>query len=1478
MSKFLDAIGGAFSTDGFVPRRNCGLWPDWLVWEHVAGNTIICLAYFAMPIVIWRLGYRRLEWKPFRGIMRAFAGFFLLCGLGHFFDLLAFFVPLYRLSGHVLVATGLVSIWAVWSIRRVWPAIMALKNPSQLEQIIAERTEELARANAELRESDARMRGVVDAAVDGILTIDERGTIESLNQAALRTFGYSADELLGRNISVLMPSPYRDEHDRYLANYLRTGQRKIIGIGREVVGRRKDGSTFPADLSVSAVPLGHRRIFTGIIRDITQRKQAEESLRESERLYRAIGESIPYGVWTCDTEGRNKYASESFLRLVGMTQEQFSRFGWKDVLHPDDAEKAITAWRECVRIEGIWDFEHRVLGTDGQWHPILARGVPVRDEQGRITCWAGIDLDISRLKKAEEALRKSEERQRRALSSARIGHWEWEIQADRITYLDSLPILYGRPDDRPFADFPEFLTIVHPDDRDSVRLAAERAFSAGIPYQVDYRVIWSDGSIRWLAGRGGTFFDSEGTPIRMVGVNLDITDRKDAEAQVRLLNENLERRVEERTAELAAANEALREGERRFRAIFDAAFQFIGLLGPDGIVLEANQTALDFGGLARADVVGRPFWETRWWTWDVAAQERLRAAVAEAARGQFVRYEAEVRGAGETRDTIDFSLKPVTDEAGRVVLMIPEGRIITEQKRAAEALRLSEERFRGAFDAAAIGIAIVSPEGRFLKVNDSLCSIVGYHKDEFLGMTFRDITHRDDVKAHIPLARRLISAEIQSYQLEKRYIHKDGHVVWIVKSVSLVRDADGRPVHFVAQIVDITARKQVEEDLRRARDQAMAATRAKGDFLANMSHEIRTPMNGVIGMTDLLLNTPLDNLQRNYAETIRSSGEALLTVINDILDFSKIEAGKLTLEETDFDLGTLVDGVTDLLAPRADQKGLKFQCRFDPSIPARLTGDPVRIRQVLTNLVGNAVKFTDMGEVSLEACVKDRGEHVSTIKFLIRDTGIGIPEDCQADVFGSFTQVEAGSSRKYGGTGLGLTICRKLVTLMGGTIGLESCPGKGSTFWFELTFGVPRPGTDMSAYHIQGLRVIVVADDESDRTNILEGLLSWRCRPEVVGSSGEALVKLFAAREDDPFGLVLISDHLTGMDARELATAIKAVPRFASVPIVLMTTTGSVFADERRETELFVARLMKPLRRSHLYNTLSRAVAPTSRGGSSPTAADREAGRPIGARILLAEDNDVNRVVAASMAERLGCHVDAVRNGREALDVFDVERHDLILMDVQMPEMDGLTATTVIRGREKASGRHIPIIAMTAHAMRGDREKCLAAGMDDYLAKPLRPGPFREALLAWAGEASGSPSPAEAPPLAERILFKPDLLKKSCAGDPRIIREVLALMLKDVPARLDRLEEMVRAGDFTGIAWEAHGLKGTFLTVGAEPSAVVCQELIASARGGDASVVAAAYGLLREQWARLSEETIAHLRTLEANAAPTARGAGSEIS
>ncbi len=762
-------------------------------------------------------------------------------------------------------------------------------------------------------------------------------------------------------------------------------------------------------------------------------------------------------------------------RIFGYTAAEVVDRPMRLLLPPDRQEEEEIILERLTRGESLDHFETIRLSKDGRPIDVSLTLSPIKDRSGRIVDISSIARDITERKRAEVALRRSEEQFR--LLAESIPQLAWMTRPDgHIFWYNRRWYDYTGTTSEEMEGW-GWQSVHDPEVLPDVLERWNRSIAEGKPFEMVFPIRGADGRFRKFLTRVVPSGDAEGRVLGWFGTNTDIDEQKraeealrESEAQVRRLNENLEHKVRVRTTELAEASESLRETERRFQAIFNSTFQLMGLLTPDGTLIEVNKTALDSAGVTREDVLGLPVWETLWHSQTEESRDRVRRAVAEASAGGFVRYEETVPGRDGEVVTVDFSLKPIQDESGKVVLLLAEGRPITEQKKSDEELRLSEERFRGAFDVSAIGMALVAPDGRWLRVNRSLFKIVGYSEDELLGMTFQQITHPADIETDLASLRRLLDGEITSYQMEKRYIHKEGHIVWIRLSASLVRDAAGRPLHCVAQIEDITARKRFEEDLRIARDEALDATRAKGDFLANMSHEIRTPMNGVVGMTELLLDTQLDDLQRSYTEAIRSSGEALLDGHQRHPRLLE-DRGRKAHPGVDRVRSPHADGRGGRPArPRRRRKNLKIHCRLSREVPRRLVGDPVRIRQVLTNLAGNAVKFTERGEVDLEAHVLvDEGDGV-TLRILVRDTGIGIPADRQADIFESFTQIEGGNSRRHGGTGLGLAICRSLVALMGGRIGLDSRPGEGSTFWFEVAFAKGYGEADPPATRLQGLR------------------------------------------------------------------------------------------------------------------------------------------------------------------------------------------------------------------------------------------------------------------------------------------------------------------------------------------------------------------------------------------------------------------------
>ncbi len=657
---------------------------------------------------------------------------------------------------------------------------------------------------------------------------------------------------------------------------------------------------------------------------------------------------------------------------------------------------------------------------------------------------------------------------------------------------------------------------------------------------------------------------------------------------------------------------------------------------------------------------------------------------------------------------------------------------------------------------------------------------------------------------------------------------------------------------------------------RRANEAAEAASRAKGEFLANMSHEIRTPMGGVIGMLELLLGTPLDETQRDYALTARNNADGLLRILNDILDLTKIEAGKLVAETVEFNLRNVLEEVVDLFAAQAHQKGLQIACCVPADVPERVVGDPVRVRQVLVNLVGNAVKFTDRGEVTLEAELLDETDAGARLCLAVRDTGIGIPRDRQAAIFESFTQADGGVTRRHGGTGLGLTICRHLAHLMGGRIALESEPWAGSLFRLELT--LPRhPEAVMGSRPpaaLDGLRVLVVDPNATGRRALGELLRAWSCRPELASSVAWALDLVRSAAPADPFGLVLVDAAISAEDRRRLLGMVRADPRIAAIPRLLLcaprTPTGG--DEDEKWAAHFDASLNKPVRRSSLLNTIVRAL---DRHEDDPLPRPIAPAAPpqFPLRVLVAEDYEINRKVVMKMLGLMGCRADAVVNGLEAVEAVQRADYDVVLMDLQMPEMDGLAATAEIRRHEAARGRHTPILAYTAHAMEEDRRRCLEAGMDGYLVKPVRQRDLYEVLAKWSsGDPGRACTTAEGPQRSGATTTAAAMgprfaeLYETYGGDTEFVRELLTSFLVAAPAAVAGIGEGLAAGDASRAATAAHGLKGISLTIGAEALADSCRALVVAGRRGDLPAAHAAFAEAHRHWTDLKPALEHHLR------------------
>ena len=748
-------------------------------------------------------------------------------------------------------------------------------------------------------------------------------------------------------------------------------------------------------------------------------------------------------------------------------------------------------------------------------------------------------------------------------------------------------------------------------------------------------------------------------------------------------------------------------------------------------------------------------------------------------------------------------------------------------------------------------LCVAGFDGYFLRLNPAWTHVCGFSESELRAAPFLDFVHPDD-RADTVAAMSQLTTGARVINFENRYRTRDGSYRWLEWNSS--PSVDQGVVYAAAR--DVTDRKRAEEELKRsaenltqlvrelevAREKAEAAAIAKGEFLANMSHEIRTPMNAIIGMTSLALQTTLAPRQREYIRTANESAEALLIVLNDILDVSKIEAGRLALDRIPFSLRDTVEEAVRLFGPRAHEKRLELACHVRPDVPESVVGDPGRLRQVLINLVGNAVKFTDRGDVVVEVGLDSLTADEAVLRFTVSDTGIGIPKNKQWQIFGAFVQADTSTTRRFGGTGLGLTISAHLVELMGGRIWVTSEEGQGSQFRFVARFGVAadRPQA-RPASSLQDLHVLVVDDNATNRAILQELLGSWRMKAVPADSAAAALAEMRnAAAEQHPFQLVLTDVMMPEVDGFTLAREIGADPNLSSTKVIMLTSAGAPEPPGSVD-QTVVSQLTKPVKQSDLMDAILNAFAREGVDRLTATEPSRTPPPRTGhLRVLLADDNPTNQKVVELLLEQHRHRVTTVGNGREAVAMSAEQPFDLVLMDVQMPEMGGLEATAAIRARERETGVHTPIIAMTAHAMSGDRERCLEAGMDAYVSKPLRPADLMaaiDAVLTVGAEEPTQPPAAAAPDQAAAI--DESQLLDDFGHNAKLLAQVIDVFLADLPKRVAQIQEARAVADADALAAAAHALKGSvgLFSRGAVFEAV--RALERSARSGDSSAFAA---------------------------------------
>jgi two-component system, sensor histidine kinase and response regulator len=923
-----------------------------------------------------------------------------------------------------------------------------------------------------------------------------------------------------------------------------------------------------------------------------------------------------------------------------------------------------------------------------------------------------LDQQRETSRQSEEELRLANARLELAVRGSAVGVWDLDLpngDYDRrrrqyVNVWEQLGYEAGPP-----VGVESAMDVADPDDRARLEEAVRR-YLAGetTEFETEIRLRHKDGSYRTMLSRGAAARDAAGKTLRFVGVLIDITELRRAEG-------------------------ALRASEERFRVVVEAAPNGMVMVGPDGRIVLANVQMKKLFGYEADELIGESV--------ERLVPERFRDGHP-ALRGRFFAA-PEARGMGAGRDLfgcrkdgsefpVEIGLNPIRMGDGLFVLASVID--VTERKRAEEVLRESEQRWRLILDNAHDAFVAMSADGRIAEWNRHAEITFGWPRAEVVGRVLSEtIIPPQFREAHQRgLARFLATGEgpLLNRVLEVPALRRDGREFPAEISIAPVRV--GEQCLFAAFIRDVTERKRAEEQLRRAKEAAEAANRAKDEFLANVSHEIRTPMNAILGMTELALDTPLTEDQRQCLRTVKSAADNLLGIINDLLDFAKIEAGKLELNCADFSLRTVVGDTLRALAVRAHSKGLELIYDVQPEVPDALVADAGRLRQVLLNLVGNAIKFTEEGEVvvRVEAAGDPAPEGEVALRFTVRDTGIGIPPDKQEAIFRAFEQEDTSTTRKYGGTGLGLTIASQLVALMGGEIRVDSAPGRGSTFAFTARFGLQPHPTEPAAAPppvlLRNLPVLIVDDNATNRHILQQWFRAWQMEAEAVGDAASAMDALWhRAANGRPFALVLLDARMPDQDGLTVAALIRERAELAATRLILLAS-GDRPGNLARLRELRIdAHLLKPVPQEELLETIYRVVSRPP--GNGLTTARRAPGQQPAAgagtapllHILVAEDNEFSARLLNQLLGRRGHRVRLASNGPEALALAEEGGFDVLLLDIHMPGLDGFRVVGAIRERERAAGGHLPVIALTARSRKEDRERCLAAGMDDFLTKPV---------------------------------------------------------------------------------------------------------------------------------------------------------------
>jgi PAS domain S-box-containing protein len=1020
-----------------------------------------------------------------------------------------------------------------------------------------------------------------------------------------------------------------------------------------------------------------------------------------------------------------------------------------------------------------------------------------------------VGTQVDELRRAKEKVSQIERERELALSAAGVGVWRGDIASNTWTMDARARTILGLPEGDAL-DADAWIRALHPEDRDRAVARFGEVMKTPGNYQLEYRVVWPNGQVRHILDRGMSSGPEGGTPTRVDGIFYDITE--------------------------------LRMAEQRGQRLLEAAPDAMVVADATGTIALINAAAERLFGYSREELVGQPI-ETL--VPDAVGRghvaKRNAYLGAPTVRGMGSGLDLWGRRKGGSLVPVEISLSPMEAPDGRLV--VAAVRDITDRRTAELSLKDSEERLGAAARGANLGLWDVDPTTSAVLVNSVFESQLGYAPLELresdekwtplrggLAKWF-ELVHPDDRDRVGATVEQFFAGGSDIYKAEQRVRRPDGSYTWVLSvGNSVTRDPEGRPLRANGVHIDISDIKSMQVALESAKDAAEHATRAKSDFLANMSHEIRTPMNAIMGMTHLALQTTLTPQQEDYLTKAHHAAEALLGIINDILDFSKIEAGMLTIEHIDFSLDETLDGVANLIAGKAQQKRIELLFDRGPDVPTVLRGDPLRLGQILVNLGNNAVKFTESGEIVISVHIESQNDNGVVLRFSVRDTGIGMSPEQMSRLFQAFSQADTSTTRRYGGTGLGLSICRSLAELMGGRIQVDSRPGIGSTFSFTAPFGIGQMRARLEPHPaIRGRRVLIIDDNETSRQILHDMMHGLGCVVALAASGDEGLEQLAT---QPPADFVLLDWKMPGKDGFQTLQAIREQPeRYGSPKVVMVTAYGREEVMKRAYAAQLNGFLIKPVTQSTLFDALIAAAgAETNRRTTGRINRTQLEGldEVRGARILLAEDNEINQQVAREILQQAGFVVVVVGNGRDAVTAVMESAYDAVLMDIQMPILDGLAAAREIRAEEAASARTpVPIIAMTAHAMAGDSEKSVGAGMNDHVTKPINPDQLFTALarviVPRSGIGQDAAHAAAAPAASQAATDLPATLPGidledglgRLGGNARLYRDILARLAGDFGQAVSQMRQLLTAADVAGAGRIAHSLKGVAANVGA---------------------------------------------------------------